>query len=503
MKLDSFRLIGKYIWNNKEFLLFSNDNCFRFPIRVLDNGSLIYPTLEEFEFFYKTFCFSNKEFYIFNKGKSQRDFETGKNVRFTPKVINNGRLIPVATALVILGLTGYTIKTFSEPYDPSPVSPIEYQVETTTVDNSSEEISDAEFCRRLGFKVEELPCGLLKLNGDKDDTIAGTINEIDDRLGPPVSYEDVINTISQNEKINDDCKEIFISGLENLEKNGLNLDLRILNYNMRRLNILELPRSEIQKRTGVDNILALFNPKDGNMYLSNDNDPIVKEKRIGAIRHEGIGHGETTAILDDGKTTIISKMFVANVVGKGDARVVSSNMIGMSTSEAIAEMITAYAQDGNYEISYDAELFQLDFIKDLLNLDDVYIIENGTTGVINAMSEFGFEKPQNYIVNMDAETAALQSNIDEYQGITVAKNVSELVAEYTDIRLSKGDSIEEIKNSIKNAFENSRFDGEVVVNSIKRMDVCNIEELKEEILSSLDNRQQGNSTPIVNEDMEH
>ena len=203
------------------------------------------------------------------------------------------------------------------------------------------------------------------------------------------------------------------------------------------------------------------------------------------------------------KTTIISKMFVANVVGEGDARVVSPNMIGMSTSEAIAEMITAYAQDGNYEISYDAELFQLDFIKDLLNLDDVYIIENGTTGVINAMSEFGFEKPQNYIVNMDAETAALQSNIDEYQGITVAQNVSKLVAEYTDIRLSKGDSIEEIKNSIKNAFENSRFDGEVVVNSKKRMDVCNIKELKEEILSSLDNRQQGNSTPIVNEDMEH
>ena len=104
---------------------------------------------------------------------------------------------------------------------------------------------------------------------------------------------------------------------------------------------------------------------------------------------------------------------------------------------------------------------------------------------------------------MDAETAALQSNIAEYQGITVAENVSKLVEEYTDIRLSKGDSIEEIKDSINNAFENSRFDEEVVVNSIKRMDVCNIKKLKEEILSSLDNRQQGNSTPIVNEDMEH
>jgi len=500
MKMDTFRLIGKVNHDNKNYLLFSNDNCFRFPIRVLDNGSIIYPTIEEFSFFYKNFMLPQNNFYVFNNNKSQRDFKPGQVVHFEPKVINKKVLIPVAAALLALGITGYTIHTFNTPYDPTPVAVSEsYQV-TTNVENEQNDISDEAFCQSKGYNVEVLPGGLLKLNGDSDEVIAGSIHEIEDRLGPAVNYSDVIETIRQNNNIKDEYKEILIEGINNLEKNGLDLDLRILNYNMNRLNIQEMSRSEIQETTGYDNVVAFYRMQDGTAVISNDADPEVAAKKQVSILHEILGHGMTEATFPDGSMRV-SKIFTMNVVGEGNQRTLAPNMVGMGIGEGIADTITYYALDKNYDVTYDSEVFQLEFIRNLLDIDFSETIDNGATGIVNTMGYFGFEKPQIYLDNMDAETMASHANVDHYEGVTVSQNIQNLVSEYVNIQLAKGVPLDEIRAKVQDTFNASSFD-EVVVNSHLRMDVCNVDELEQTVLNSIDSLQQDPNSSLEVEDSE-
>lgn len=485
MELETFRVLGKVTHDDKDYLLLSNDNCFRFPIRVLENGSLIYPTIEEFSYFYKNFAFPQKNYYIYNNGKTKRDLEPGKTVKFAPKVINKKVLIPVAAALLSLGIAGYTVHTFTQTYDPTPyvASSESYQV-STNVETEQSGISDADFCASKGFNVEVLPGGLIKLNGDSDEFIAGTVEEIADRLGPTVGYDDVIETILQNDSIQDEYKNILIEGIRNLEKNGLNMDLRILNYNMARLNVQELSRSEIQELTGSENVVAYYRMQDGTAVISNDTDPEVAAKKQIAILHEILGHGTTETTLEDNSMRV-SKIFVVNVVGEGNQRTITPTMVGMSVSEGIADTITYYSLDGDYDVSYDSEVFQLEFIRNLLGIDFSDVIDNGATGIIRTMGEFGFETPQTYIDNMDAETAATQANVEHYEGVTINQNIQNLVSEYVDIQRERGVSEEEIRANIESAFDKSSFD-EVVVNSRLRMDVCNVSELRGQVLSYFD-----------------
>ncbi len=344
-------------------------------------------------------------------------------------------------------------------------------------------ISDADYCTSKGFRVEVLPGGLIKLNGDSDELIAGTAAELDDKLGEAVGYSDVIDSINQNETIKEEYRKILIDGLNNLEKNGLNADLRILNYNIKRLVVQELPRSEIEEISGSENTVAFYRMKDGTVVIPNDSDPAVAEKKQISILHEILGHGMTETTLED-ESIRISKLFIMDVTGEGDQRTIAPKLIAFSVSEGIADTITYYSLNGNYDVSYDAEVFQLEFLRNLLDLDLSCMIDDGATGIIKAMGEFGFEAPQIFVLNMDAETAARQADSKQYDGVTASRNIQMLVSEYVDLQRKRGVSAEEIEAHIRNVFEKSSFE-EVVVDSILRLEVFSVSELKEQVLSSL------------------
>lgn len=393
-------------------------------------------------------------------------------------------LLPVTAAFLLTEITGPAVVVSAQEDGPQTVSVMETSRNTAEGETTETGLTDAEFCISKGYDVEELPGGLIQLKGDSDEFIAGTVKEIGDRLGPPATYSDVIRTITDNAGIKEEYRKILIEGLKNLEKNGLDMDLRILNYNMKRLTVQELSRSEIQKLTGYENTVAFYKMQDGTAIISNDTDPAVAAKKQISILHEILGHGMTETTLKD-KSMRISKLFIAEVSGEGSRKTITPNMVGMSISEGIADTITYYALGGDYDVTYDAEVFQLEFIRNLLDLDLSDVIDNGTAGIIRAMAKAGFATPQTYIANMDAETMATHSNTKRYDGVTVSQNVAALVSEYAEIQLEDDAAADEIKEAVENAFEKSSFE-EVVVNADLRMDVCDVSKLKEQALSSVE-----------------
>jgi hypothetical protein len=206
----------------------------------------------------------------------------------------------------------------------------------------------------------------------------------------------------------------------------------------------------------------------------------------------------TEATFPDGSMRV-SKIFTMNVIGEGDQRTLAPNMVGMGIGEGIADTITYYALDKNYDVTYDSEVFQLEFIRNLLDIDFSETIDNGATGIVNTMGYFGFEKPQIYLDNMDAETMASHANVDHYEGVTVSQNIQNLVSEYVNIQLAKGVPLDEIRAKVQDTFNASSFD-EVVVNSHLRMDVCNVGELEETVLNSIDSLQQDPNSSLEVED---
>lgn len=338
--------------------------------------------------------------------------------------------------------------------------------------------SDLAYCESHGLKVQEIPGGLIQCLGDSDELIAGTVQEIDDRLGPAVTYDDIRQDIKDSSELKEEYKNWLLEGIDNLETAGLHMDLRILNYNFKRLKVQELSRSEIQEKAGFENTVAMYNMKDGTVYISNDSDPEVQARKKKAVIHEILGHGMTDITFSD-KSVRTTKLFIVSVSDDASKKI-SNAVLGQAVAEGIADTIAKYAFHNEYDISYDGEVFQLECIRNLLDIDFSDLVDGGTTELVRILGEKGFARPQDYVLNMDQEHIAHSKNQETYDGVTVGQNTKAFFLEYAEICLK-----EDIKNEINSVFEKSSFD-KVVVNSILKMDTCNVEDLKNEILTEID-----------------
>ena len=89
--------------------------------------------------------------------------------------------------------------------------------------------NDAEY-----FESLEVNDYTLILYGEKDYSKHCMPNEFKNYVKEEnITYDDIRNTLNSNVNITDDIKTILLNGIDNLEKNGVKLNLDLLKHNLK------------------------------------------------------------------------------------------------------------------------------------------------------------------------------------------------------------------------------------------------------------------------------
>lgn len=241
--MEEFRFLYTTKFKDKRFCVLSNENYRVYILEILEGGQLCYPQYEDYICFYKKFQeFTEGKIKLELKGDARFTNDNsdiggrlqsskGRPVfRLIPKVIRDGVLI-LAIAAVLTGCSFPSIGNASW--------------EMTYEDRIEQHI---DLAQELGDEVEYIPeidrCitrSYVDEEGEK--IILCTTNDqmkpyFPDKNQNP-TYEDVRNTIRQNENIPEKFKIQYIEALERMEKQMPEVDLFVLNLNEERMFIKE------------------------------------------------------------------------------------------------------------------------------------------------------------------------------------------------------------------------------------------------------------------------
>lgn len=261
--MEKYRLVATIKYKENKFQILSNVQCQKYFLKILDDGALIYPTLEEFDELNKIFNVNNNLMYMINKDKrgENNNSKKSKYISLIPKIIHKGVLISLATALMLTGC--------SKSIEANSIS------DETSKDNI--------------FYGEILSEDISVLRYYKGVTYCKDIEEFKKYIDIDVknpTFEDLKNAIRKNENIDDIYKEWLYTGIDNLESSRINMDLTILYYNLNRIKIIEVSLDEI-KEDYPPAAVAYFNCIDGIVGVNKE---IVNPFEI---YHEVLGHGMT------------------------------------------------------------------------------------------------------------------------------------------------------------------------------------------------------------------
>lgn len=232
--MEKFKFLYTTNFNNKKFYIFYNENYPVYILELLDDGKLCYPQYEDFIEYFKRF---QKFTYSKIKQKSEIQecstnnelLDRKRRCSLVPKVIKDGVLITVGMALVLSGCA------------------------RTSNANIHKEgnISIIEDANATGFEIEYIPevdkyitKSYVDSETGKKVVICTTADELKeyfpDKNQDP-TYDDVINTIQQNENIPEKYKELYVNALNNMKEQMPEIDLFVLNLNAERMVVEEKP----------------------------------------------------------------------------------------------------------------------------------------------------------------------------------------------------------------------------------------------------------------------
>lgn len=470
MKEEIFRCLGIIKNNSKSFMLLSNAKTFKYILEISDKNELQYPQFEDYIHFNNLFNTTIEISSIFSKSNAEK-IDVGKKITIIPKVIYKGALISISSALLLSGcglpnnsnnesvITEEVTTEYEETWEEKNKDTIEY-LSTCT---------DEEFIKFLNWEIERINENLVivRHSGEKRDFSESMIvnREVDYYYSNSDTtknyFEDQINidtlceTINQNDSINETYKRYLIEGLNNISNNIMfsdGIDFNVLNYNLKRMKIIEVSKNEIKEKAGASTY-AYFEHSTGYVYIPDtmDNDDFDWQKHV--IRHEILGHASSNAEINDGDKNIkISQAIeVLEIQGEGSKRQIRTKSIGNFYNEALADLIAVYgSEDMNTKnCAYKQELVELKFLINLENISMYTVLDDGLIGIINSYDSSLTNDLIEFIDNADATTTSEIIGKD-YSGITAKDNIKNFSIVYGKSLKGKEDDTE-IINKINKA----------------------------------------------------
>ena len=510
-----FRWLTNILYKGKRFMVLSSKKHQKFFLRILEDNSLLYPTLEEFSELYKIFTvIPSKATILFDKSgiNSKKEINNTKTFKFFPKVIFEGALISLASAMILSGCgTSIARETEDDEQLNSAVemSKIENDIKSssesyasqssqTNSDITEDENFESEFQRtkekiiesNFQFDIQELPEEVLECHSYVDENSQKIIYcENMDEFREYVNvknptYNDLRQVLNQNENIPDKYKEILRNGLNNLEEKLPNLDLVVLYYNLNRIKVFDENTVDFEEEMD-EKVSGYFKINEGVAIVNSDESDEV-------VLHEVFGHGITEAYIPDKNVTQSMTPKIVSLEEDENASSVSLSSIGRSLEEGKADTIAAIAAGESPEntVRYITEFEQLRIYMETTNTSLEELTKYGIGNLILKMKQNDVNKPVTYIENIDF-IFNKSFNLDVSMEIPDEKftknNINAFFIDYFDDKLNAGMEKDEAKKIVQDIMDRSDFLEITAQNGDYIADSVNAQELTEYVVKNIEN----------------
>lgn len=450
--MENFQYLYNAKFNNKRFLVFSNKNYGIYVLEIHKDGKLCYPQYEDFIGFYKKFqeFTSRKVKYSLDiESENSQNTENGMSLNpknepkktffsFVPKVIRNGILISVLAAMFLAGCA----------------NPSEATVEATEDVEIMQEAESAGFNAEYVSELERYITKSYYSNEEEKDVIICVTNEemksyFPDKIQNP-TYDDVKNTIQQNEKIPDKYKEKYMEMLSKMEKELPNLDLFLLNLNAERMAVKE--------RKSLGNALGTFIPSTGLIQY-------VEEASDFVIAHE-LGHGALSGEFDLGDV-IVKKYFefpeLKRTWDSDDSRyyyytLISGSIVEDAAVDMLAQVLTGETQLNKRPyapIDYHVEMYMK-----ACNYTLSELLNEGVLGLAEAMGESDINDPIEYMLHEDHLISRYNvfdydEDWPQYYGVTINNIPKWFFEDWSEEKYARGE--EGIEERVEDIITSTSF----------------------------------------------
>lgn len=253
-----------------------------------------------------------------------------------------------------------------------------------------------------------------------------------------VTWYDIKTTIN-NTNFNDYHKNLLIKGINNLEKHNFNMDLSVLNYNLKNTEI-------VTKNNDEKEVLGTFDAFNHKIEI---NENITGANYDIVFLHEMLGHGMTDAYIDD-KQVYCSIDNPCYIIDENNNHV-GFTMYGQTLTEAMAQIIAVTALDKQpkeeYRCGYDLAMFELILLCKDNNINLPDYANNGVNKLINEMNKNNHLTTYNVIAQINSNHEA--SILNETPEILSSEIMYTYLCETIDESYNNGKNLNEINNHVK------------------------------------------------------
>lgn len=494
-----YKFLANINYKGERFKILSNKNHMKYFLRILDDGTLLYPTLEEFSELDKIFNSKSKSMYFINKKDSISKASTkdyyGKIYKLIPKIIHNGTLISLASAMLLVGCAqDITIDDFIIQND---ATYEEDESRTTETDQNcivTTEISEKYILDNSNVETDILP-GEIYVVRSRNDGRQIFCKDMDefrkhvDVKNP--TFDDVRAAIKNNENIPDNYKEWLNEGIDNLEVNLSDMDLVVLYYNISRMNCISKTSEEIKADTGVAMAGAYFDYRDASVVI---NDDTVNKW---TFLHEALGHASTEVNIDD-KIIKSTRIYCISLTKDGDGNLAKDDegkyiaeefFWGNGIEEGKADLLTQIATGEPVEsAAYEVELEELRIFMETTGLTLEELINGGTEVLINAMHDNDIGNPGDYIDSLEIVCKVEQNcDLSMIDSINISDDITRYILDFCDDKIERGESKKDVIKKVTDIINNSDFEYFTSQSGALMIDMIKPSELAKEIVDEINN----------------
>ena len=219
-----------------------------------------------------------------------------------------------------------------------------------------------------------------------------------------ITFDDLREVTNENNNIPADIKKTIIEGINNLEKNGFDMNHAVLYYNLKRMTF-EHVNSNV-----LHNSAAQFEMLTSKVLINDD----FTNYRTETLLHEILGHGSTMAYIEE--KGVICKIDESYILLDKEGRYIDNGTFGRATSEGIADIIASKAMGKPatiYENSYSTFVYALSLFCSTLDISMEEFANKGIDILIERMKENKISEPYLLINSLDNIYHLVSTNTEE------------------------------------------------------------------------------------------
>lgn len=469
--MEEFRILLEIEYKGNRYKILSNKKFQKYFLKILSDGTFIYPTMQEFEELSNIFQKNSIQRYCYeitDKSKVKEKFQKGK-IKLEPKVIFEGALISLILALTIISNNS--------------------KANANNIPTNAEQISISQTdLAKAGIQLEKINGGVHIITEFGNNIYCESIQEFNKYIeAQNPTYDDIRAVLEGNENIAEEYKKIIQEGINNLEEKLPNMNLSVLYFNLSRMKIIEDTEENIREADG-ENTIAYFDKITGEVVVNKDN---VEDE---ILLHEALGHGSTSAIMQyEDKTIYMGPDLTIYNEDNNDVK-----LFGQSFSEAEADIIAkiALGEKFAYKQSYAPISEQLRIFMETSGVDFTTVLNKGTSYLVDEMYKNDIDNPLAYFESCDALCNAMKQGLQIIQPeMSVKQNIRAFFEDYSDDKLKRGESVDSITNVIEKVMLDSDFCNLIVYNNDGFIaEDIELHDLQEEIVKSIEQAETNKNT---------